>query len=272
MHRTLTSLVCGTTLLLALSACGTSPSGSVNPPAAPDASLGSQAINCPTHDCTGPVNPPPSAPPVTPPPPAASLPGSGPNIRLKVVIDSVTARDNIEWTGVDEFYLLGDLLVSKPDGSRRSVPFVVPTFDIDEGQTHFLNQVVLDEVVTPGSDVIGKMTAFDEDFSKDWLSVRAKVIAAANAAAGGAALLGPKGVVVAGILQGMISVADPILSNIDHDDKLGDINVASTYLNYNMVPKIFSKARLYANGWYDSFDYDVRYHIEAERTTSALTF
>ena len=152
------------------------------------------------------------------------------------------------------------------------MPFVVPTFDIDEGQTHVLNQVVLNEVVTPGSDVIGKMTAFDEDFSKDWLKVRAKVIAAANAAASGAALFGPKGVVVAGILQGMISVADPILAYIDHDDKLGDINVASTYLNYSMVPKIFYKARLYANGWYDSFDYDVRYHIEAERTTSALTF
>ena len=110
MKHPMTSLALGTTLLLALSACGTSPSV----PAAPDASLSGQAINCPTYDCTvpGPVTPLPPKPPVTPPP-APSLPGSGPNIRLKVVIDSVTARDNIEWTGVDEFYLLGDLLVSK---------------------------------------------------------------------------------------------------------------------------------------------------------------
>lgn len=300
MKLSLTSLTLGATLLLALSACGPSSREGSAVPADPQATVGPvgttaspdggnadsasagpgnaaaspQAINCPTHDCVqpGPVAPPVQpVPPVTPPAPP-SLPGSGPNIQMRMVVDSVKARDNIEWTGVDEFYLIGDLLVSKANGARKSVPFLVPTFDIDEGQTHIVHQVVLSEVVGPGSDMLGQMVAFDEDFSKDWLGVRAAVLKYSDAAAAGAGLLGPKGAVVAGIIKGITSVVDPILSNIDHDDKLGTINVAAPLLSYTMAPRVYSRARLHQSGWYDSFDYDVNYHLEFSRTWAAQTF
>ncbi|MFC6661525.1 hypothetical protein [Deinococcus multiflagellatus] len=84
---------------------------------------------------------------------AAALAGDGPNIRVRVVIDRVVGFDTEDITGADEFYMGGDLVVSKPDGSKKNVPFLVaPPFDINDpkgGESHDISWTVLDEVVPP---------------------------------------------------------------------------------------------------------------------------
>ncbi|MBZ9713836.1 hypothetical protein [Deinococcus multiflagellatus] len=208
---------------------------------------------------------------------AAALAGDGPNIRVRVVIDRVVGFDTEDITGADEFYMGGDLVVSKPDGSKKNVPFLVaPPFDINDpkgGESHDISWTVLDEVVPPESDIVGQLVAYDEDAGKDWATVGPKFMDAAKATGDVLIQTGnAKAAIAAGALNAGMKVLDAAMS-ADKDDVLGLFGFEGTTFRYDSPGAIYRSKRIYKTstwGW-STWNYYVYYHMEAERTYSAPT-
>ncbi|ADV66919.1 hypothetical protein [Deinococcus maricopensis] len=196
------------------------------------------------------------------------------NYRVRVVVDRVYCKDTEDITGADEFYAGGDLVVSKPDGTKKSVPFLMsPPVDLNNKMTWTASYTVLDEVVPADSDVVGKLVAYDEDAGKDWSNVGPKFMEAARVTGEELIKTGnSKAAIAAGALNAGMSILDAAMS-ADKDDVLGLFGFQGTTINSSTPTYISRSQRMYKTstwGW-STWDYTMYYHLEIEPTTAAPT-
>ncbi len=127
-------------------------------------------------------------------------------------------------TGADELYVVA---VMAPGAASKTT--VTKPFDINTDQTKEFapdQRVIFDGPVSDGGAVEGALTAFDEDYGKDW-EKKDKEIAKrlSDTIAGGAvAVGGEKGPIIAAILKVVYEVGD-FLAQADKDDELGSVSI-----------------------------------------------
>lgn len=264
METVVKKLLAGAGLLLALGSCTTSP-------AVPEsaARLGALAT---CRDCGGGGEDPdePGDGGTVP-----TLPGTGQNIRIRVVIDKIQVFDTEDVTGGDEFYLHGTMGVQQTNGVKVARPFVVPPMTLHAGETRVLNLPVFEAVLPPGTAVTGQVAAYDEDIAKDWYYFRQKLIGAAYDATKDLATSNQGLLSYVGIgLNGGLVVIDQLLGS-DKDDRLASFGLGYNTLSYTMWSSSaqgvrFSQPYVSTTG-YSTWDYVVFYRTEVERTTGGVS-
>lgn len=267
MEIVVKKLLAGAGLLLALGSCTTSPAAPE-----PAARLGALAT---CRDCGGgdgePEEPEEPGDVVTGP----TLPGTGQNIRIRVVIDKIQVFNTEDVTGGDEFYLHGVMGIQQTNGVKVARPFVVPPMTLHAGETRVLNLPVFEAVLPPGTAVSGQVAAYDEDIAKDWYYFKQNLIGAAYDATKDLATSTRGLLSYVGMgLNGGLVVIDQLLGS-DKDDRLASFSLGYNTLSYNMWSSSaqgvrFSQPYVSTTG-YSTWDYVVFYRTEVERTTGGVS-
>ena len=111
-----------------------------------------------------PPAPAPSVSPATSPAVAAPAPE---NHRVRLTINDLFLADSQDTIGIfteqDEFYLVGRITVTSPDGSVETRGFAMKPIDLDEGKRIDPNMVMFDEVLPKGALVFGEFVAWESD-------------------------------------------------------------------------------------------------------------
>ena len=179
------------------------------------------------------------------------------NVRVRIELQDIICRDTEDITGADTFYLVGAL----SDGASTKAVLTRPVW-INNYQTKPFrpeDQLLFDARVPERDTVRGGLTAFDQDYAKDWAKhgdMGTKItngVAALLAASGN-----PKAIAAGAILKGAVTVWDG-LARLDVDDKLGSLELTVPASGPSAESKSWD---LKKTGWgLSTWDYTIRYRI-----------
>ena len=201
------------------------------------------------------------------------------NWRVRVTLTTVRCYATEDNLGSDEFYGIAAFSANLPSGNQVGRGYLVgPSISINSsllGTKKTLNKVLFSEVVPEHTEINGIFTAYDEDISKTWSTVRKDVNAAMDKAAKGAGTLGNKGAMVEGILSAGMGVIDS-LALLDADDVLGSRGFPTVVLDTEDPRFVDGKETITGPLWFSDsglitsdFNYRVDYKIECTETFTA---
>ena len=182
--------------------------------------------------------------------------------KVRIELLDVHCADTEDVTGKDEFYLVGSVVDTK---GSNAVPILIPPVSINDGQTRSLRgrgSVIFEGVVDQETTLSLTMSAFDEDYAKDWSKYDEYVLKMGAALSAGLKVAGAPALVGLGL--GIALKAFDAIAKRDKDDKLG---TASDEIQVkNLSPGNVVRTRKFkgGSGWWSSWEHTVRYQISYE--------
>lgn len=183
--------------------------------------------------------------------------------KITIKLLDVRCRDTEDVSGPDEFYIVGSV---RHSSTKPAKLVLVKPFSINDNQTKQLHNreggIAFNGVVENDAVIVMELTAYDEDYGKDWKSIASRLQESLSKSTLEAAGSGAGEVGGATIALGVFYAMDAIFKR-DKDDQLGRmaISIPAKYLR----PGTQTRSWKFSKGgpwWSNSkWNYTVRYQL-----------